>query len=173
MMRSIVWAAGFILAGLGCRSDALEPNAFDLVTDSEAALWNTTRPTESSDFKTRDLSNDNAAPSCSSTADNDADNPQIKILAPPLDRPLQAPIDIDVQFTPVGGTHIRPETLRVCYLGLITVDITERITSRITVTEHGLHVTGARLPHGQHRLLLLISDQHARLARREAVFDIQ
>ncbi len=113
------------------------------MTESEAAAWNTTKPKESADFKTRDLTEDNGAPSCRSIADNDADNPKIKIVAPILERPLLMPIDIDLQFVPVGGAHIKPETFRVCYLGMVTMDITKRITDRVTVSEQGLHVTGA------------------------------
>ena len=171
-------AAAILLAGWASAGFAQAPATaaggafFELVTESEAAAWNTTKPKESADFKTRDLSEDNGAPSCRSTADNDADNPKIKIVAPILEKPLLMPIDIDLQFVPVGGAHIRPETFRVCYLGMVTMDITKRITDRVTVSEQGLHVTGAQLPHGHHRLLLLIADQRGRLARHEAVFNV-
>jgi hypothetical protein len=52
------------------------------------------------------------------------------------------------------------------------MDITKRITDRVTVSEQGLRVTGAQLPRGHHRLLLLIADQRGRLARREASFNV-
>jgi hypothetical protein len=166
-----VWGAAIILtAGLTGLSAA--DGSFDLVTESEASAWNSAPPGESADFRTRDLSQDNGTPTCRSTADNDADNPQIKIVAPVLEKPLIAPIDIELKFVPVGSTHIRPETFRVCYLGLVSMDITKRITDRVTVTEQGLRVTGAQLPHGHHRLVLLIADQRGRLARREAVFNV-
>ena len=145
---------------------------FDLVTESEAATWNSSGPPVATDFRTRDLSENNGTPSCHSTADNDADNPQIKIIAPTIEKPLISPIDIDLRFIQAGSTHIRPETFRVCYLGLVTMDITKRITDQVTVSEQGLHVTGAQLPRGHHRLLLLIADQRGRLARREAVFNV-
>src|ERR1700733_700415 len=45
---------------------------FELFTESEAAEWNTTRPKESTDFKVRDLRDDNAAPTSRSTPNNDA-----------------------------------------------------------------------------------------------------
>jgi hypothetical protein len=178
--RILICGTGFMLAGLAARAVAAEPVAapmaanatFDLVTDSEAATWNSTRPKGPADFKTRDLSEDNGTPSCHSTADNDADNPQIKIVAPTLEKPLIAPIDIDLQFIPAGSTHIRPETFRVCYMGLVAMDITKRITDRVSVSERGLHVTGAQLPSGHHRFVLLIADQRGRLARREAVFNV-
>ena len=178
--RILICGTGIVLAGLAMRAFTAEPATgavaadatFNLVTDGEAAAWNSAGPKEPADFKTRDLSEDNGTPSCHSTADNDADNPKIKIVAPALGKPLIAPIDIDLQFIPAGSTHIRPETFRVCYVGLVAMDITKRITDRVTVSEQGLHVTGARLPSGHHRLLLLVADQRGRLARHEAVFNV-
>jgi hypothetical protein len=145
---------------------------FDLVTESEAAVWNATQPKEPKDFNTRDLREDNSAPTCHSTPDNEADNPQLRILAPPLGRSLTAPFDLDVQFVPTSSAPIRPDTFRVCYIGSVTMDLTKRITDRIAVSQKGLHVTGVQLPRGRHHLLLLIADEHGRLGRREAVLDI-
>jgi len=168
----ICGAAIIMLAGMSSPSMAAESATFELFTESEATTWNTTGPKESTDFKTRDLSEDNGTPTCHSTANNDADNPKIKILAPTIEKPLIAPIDIDLQFIQAGSTHIRPETFRVCYLGMLTMDITKRITDHVMVSEQGLHVAGAQLPRGHHRLLLLIADQRGRLARLEAVFNV-
>jgi len=166
------WAARLILAA-SVTGPSLAADTFDLVSESEATAWNATQPKEPKDFSTRDLSEDNSAPTCHSTQDNDADNPQIRILAPPLGRSLTAPLDIDVQFVPSSSAApIRPDTFRVCYVGLVTMDLTKRITDRITVSEKGLHVAGAQLPRGRHHLLLLIADQRGRLGRREAVLDI-
>jgi hypothetical protein len=167
-------------ASLGSPSLAADPPAgavaasatFDLFTESEAATWNSTQPKEAKDFSTRDLREDNSTPTCHSTPDNDADNPKIRILAPTLGKTLTAPLDIDVQFVPTGSAPVRPDTFRVCYIGLVTIDLTKRITDRVTVSEKGLRVTGAQLPRGHHQLLLLIADQRGRLGRREAVFDI-
>jgi hypothetical protein len=159
-----------LAANLGAPSWAAD--TFELFSESEAATWNTTQPKESKDFSTRDLGQDNSAPTCHSTPDNDADNPKIKILAPPLGKPLTAPIDIDLQFVPTGSAPIRPDTFRVCYVGLITMDLTKRITDRVAVSDKGLRVTGAQLPHGRHHLVLLIADERGRLGRSEAVFFI-
>jgi hypothetical protein len=165
--------AGF--AGLACAADSAPPTpaagTFDLVTENEANAWNSATK-ESTDFQTRDLSEDSGSPTCHSTANNDADNPKIKIVAPTIEKPLIAPFDIELQFSQAGSSHIRPETLRVCYVGVVTMDITKRVTDRSTVSELGLRVTGAQLPHGHHRILLLIADQRGRLARREAVFNV-
>ena len=148
------------------------PATFDLVTEREATAWKTTPSKEPTDFATRDLGLDGGTPTCSSASNNDADNPRIKIVEPVLEKPLLAPVDIDLQFVQAGSAHIRPDTFRVCYLGLMTMDITKRITDRITVSEKGLHISGAQLPHGHHRLLLMVADERGRLARREAVFNV-
>src|SRR5882672_2389751 len=83
------WAARLILAA-SVTTPSLAADTFDLVSESEAATWNAVQPKESKDFSTRDLRDDNSAPTCHSTPDNDADNPQIRIVAPPLGRPLTA-----------------------------------------------------------------------------------
>jgi hypothetical protein len=170
-------AAILLLSGIAGASMAADPPAaaapaFDLVTESEAAKWNGGTPAPSAEFRTRDFNADDASPNCGSTADNDAENPRIRIRAPTLEKPLIAPIDIDLEFIPAGGTPIRPETLRVCYVGAVTMDITRRITDRGSVTEHGLHVSGVQLPHGRHHLVLIIADQRGRLARRDAEFNV-
>ena len=119
---------------------------------------------------------DEDTPTCHSipTAVTASDAPQINILAPALDRPLVSPLDIEVQFVPAtSNAAVRADTFRVCYVGFLTVDITRRITDRVTVSPNGLHVSGAQLPHGHHRLVMLISDQDGRIGRRYATFDIQ
>ena len=165
------WAARLILAA-SVTTPSLAADTFDLVTESEAAAWNAAQPKEAKDFSTRDLREDDSSPTCHSTPDNDADNPQIRILAPTLGRSLTSPLDIDVQFLPTGSAPIRPDTFRVCYVGLVSMDVTKRITDRVTVSQKGLHVTGVQLPRGRHRLVLLIADARGRLGRREAVLDI-
>jgi hypothetical protein len=173
-MRAQPWV--ILAAILASATTAADPPSsaatFDLMTESEAATWNAPQPKEPKDFSTRDLREDNSAPTCHSTPDNDADNPKIRILAPPLGRSLTAPLDFDVQFVPTSSAPIRPDTFRVCYVGSITTDLTKRITDRATVSEKGLHVTGVQLPRGRHRLVMLIADDHGRLGRREAVLDI-
>jgi hypothetical protein len=146
---------------------------FDLFTASEAATWNTPQPRGVDEFRTRELREDGAAPTCRSAPDNEAENPAIRILAPALDKPLAAPIDINLQFVPTTNAPIRPDTFRVCYLGLVTMDITKRVTDRVAVSAQGIHVTGANLPSGRHKLLLIVADERGRLARSEADLYIQ
>ena len=174
MNQKYPWCAALaVTAALARPLPAAEPAGFELFTESEAAAWNTAQPKESKDFTVRDLRDDNAAPTCRSTPNNDADNPQIRIAAPTLGKTLTPPFDIELVFVPTGSTPIRPDTFRVCYMGMLAMDITKRITDRAPVSAKGLHLSGAKLPHGQHRLVMLIADEHGRLARREAVFDIE
>jgi hypothetical protein len=173
--RPLLRAALFLLVISFGPAWAADPAAatFDLFTDSEAASWNTTQPKELREFSTRDLRDDSIAPTCRSIADNDADNPRIRIVAPLLTRQLTSPIDIELQFLPTASAPIRPDTFRVCYMGLAGMDITKRITDRVTVSAKGLRLNGVRLPHGHHRLVLLIADERGRLGRQEALFDIE
>ena len=173
-MKARPWV--ILAAILGRASLAADPPSsaatFDLVTESEAATWNTAQPQEPKDFNTRDLREVDSAPTCHSTPDNDAANPQVRVVAPPLGRSLTAPLDLDIQFVPTGSAPIRPDTFLVCYVGMVTMDLTKRITDRVTVSAKGLHVNGVQLPRGRHHLVLLIADEHGRLGRRDAVLDI-
>src|SRR5258708_16035970 len=138
------WAARLVLAARGA-SPSLAADTFDLGSESEATTWNSMQPKELKDFSPRDLRQDNSAPTCHSAPDNDADNPQIRILAPPLGRPLTAPLDIDIQFVPTSSAPIRPDTFIVCYVGPVTMDLTKRITDRVTDSEKRLHLTVPQL----------------------------
>jgi hypothetical protein len=173
--------AGLMLAAVALPSFSAPPGAapqqgpFELFSANEAAHWNTVTAKPDAIFGPRDLGQP-GVPNCHSAADGSAlasANPQIKILAPSMGKPLNAPIDIELQFVPAGDALIKPETFRVCYLGFMTIDITQRITDRVSVSAEGIHVTGAQLPHGHHHLMMLIADTQGHLGRREAVFDIE
>jgi hypothetical protein len=102
---------------------------------------------------------------------NDADNPKIRVVAPALGK-ATSPLELELQFVPTAGAPIRPETLRICYVGAVTMDITKRITDRASISERGLHVSGVQLPRGHHRLVMVIADRRGRLGRSETAFDI-
>jgi hypothetical protein len=164
---------------VGALSSAILPAAtsapnFDLVTAAEASSWNSPSAKPDDSAQVRELPKP-GVPSCRANRDagGGPDGPQITIAAPPLDKPLNAPLDIDVKFVQSGSAPIRADTFRVCYLGFVTMDITQRITEHVTVSSQGLHVAGANLPQGHHHLLMLIADEQGRLGRREASFDIR
>jgi hypothetical protein len=154
-----------VLAGLGVialplRADAAGPHPDP--TGRQAVAWNAIGTYTPSCH---------SIPTASVTA---TDAPQINILAPRLDRPLVSPLDIELQFVPATtDAAVRADTFRVCYVGFLTVDITKRVTDRVTVSPNGVHVSGAQLPHGRHHLVMLISDQDGRIGRRDATLEIQ
>src|SRR6185437_8850374 len=80
--------------------------AFDLVTQREARAWNAAAPKEPQDFSTHDLREDGGITNCHSASNNDADNPRIRVLAPPLGRPLNSPLDIELKFIPTISAPI-------------------------------------------------------------------
>jgi hypothetical protein len=175
MYRMICGSA--LAAGLGfsnLSSSAATPT-FELFTQSEAILWNSNNPDLKQRYGTREL-REPGVPSCHdipAAAAQSAMNPQIKIVAPLLDKPLAAPLDIDLLFVPTPSAAIKPDTFRVCYVGFLTMDITKRITDHVTISPQGLHVAGAQLPHGHHHLVMMIADQQGQIGSREAIFDIQ
>jgi hypothetical protein len=176
LLRAALGALSFavLLPCFAAIPGAPQSGTFDLFTPAEAAAWNSKKPGPQ-----RSVERSLGAPgevSCHSppaAAATASASPQIKILSPTLDKPLNAPIDIEVQFVPAGTTAIRPETFRVCYVGFLTMDITQRITERVAVSPTGIKVTGAQLPSGHHHLLMLIADQQGRYARQEVIFDIK
>src|ERR1700761_1622418 len=100
LLRAALGAFSFSLV-LPCFAalPGAQSETFDLFTPAEAVAWNT----KSAHKPERSI----GAPgevSCHSppAAASAATNPQIKILAPTLDKPLNAPIDIEVQFVPAG-----------------------------------------------------------------------
>jgi len=169
-----------VLAGLGVTALPLRADAAGAHPDPtgrEAVEWSAIGTYTQRGSDNRGVRKDNDTPSCHSipTASVTAtDAPQINILAPILDRPLVSPLDIELQFVPATtDAAVRADSFRVCYVGFFTVDITKRVTDRVTVSPNGVHVSGAQLPHGRHHLVMLISDQDGRIGRRDATLEIQ
>jgi hypothetical protein len=180
MNQKHMWIAGpFLAAAVAGGSFGAEPTAlpkpagasFDLVTESEAAAWNTAQSKVVDSFSTHDAIEEDSSPTCYSMPNNDADNPQIRVVAPPLGK-ATSPLELELQFVPTARSPIRPETFRICYVGAVTMDITKRITDRASISEKGLRVSGVQLPRGHHRFVILIADRRGRLGRRETAFDI-
>jgi hypothetical protein len=172
-------ALGAFFTGLLLPCFAAPPagGTFDLFTAAEASAWNTKQPASQRSLaapralnRPGEVDCHSSLPPAAATAGSD---PQIKIVAPTLDQPLSAPINIDLEFVTAGAAAIRPESFRVCYIGFVTMDITQRITDRVSVSPTGIKVTGAQLPRGHHHLLMLIADSNGHYGHQEAVFDIK
>jgi hypothetical protein len=94
-------------------------------------------------------------------------SPGIKVLSPnAAGTAVAAPVRIELAFTPAPGARIVPSSFRVLY-GLLKIDLTERLRQHATVTENGVLVDGAKVPDGQHRLILQVADDKGNTAEQE------
>ncbi len=93
--------------------------------------------------------------------------PAIRVLTPSAaDTSVPAPVRIQVAFKPAPGTRIVPSSFRVLY-GLLKIDLTERLRPHSTVSEEGFLVEGAKVPDGQHRLILQVADDQGNTTEQE------
>lgn len=93
--------------------------------------------------------------------------PAIEMVTPSVaGSAVNAPVRIEAAFKPAPGTRIVPSTFRVLY-GLLKIDLTDRMKKHATVTEQGVVVDQARVPAGQHRLILQVADDQGNTAEQE------
>jgi hypothetical protein len=93
--------------------------------------------------------------------------PSIRVVSPrPGSGSLTQPLRIVLAFRAAPGTHIVPSTFRVLY-GLLKIDLTARLRKNATVTESGVVVEGAKVPAGQHRLILQVGDDRGNVGEQE------
>jgi hypothetical protein len=153
--------------------------ATELFTAQDVDNWNKAMPQAAPAFKNHDLNtrgvDADTGTSCHAIPKTDVPpSPTIDIVSPALDKPLAAPLDINVKFAATDGDGIQPGTFKVCYLArFMTVDITDKLAGKVTVSPDGLHVVSADLPSGHHHLIMLIGDKGGHVGRREATFDIK
>jgi hypothetical protein len=151
--------------------------ATQLFSAQDVDAWNEALPEAKPVFKNGDPTRgaEVEGPSCHAIPKTDApSSPTIDIVSPALDKPLAAPVDIRVKFATTDADGIQPTTFKVCYLArFMTIDITDKIAGKVTVSPEGLQVPGADLPSGHHHLVMLIEDKGGHVGRREATFDIK
>ena len=100
--------------------------------------------------------------------------PAIDILKPEPapDLKVKAPFAIAVEFKGQPDAGIVPGSFKVLY-GALKLDITNRITKYVKVTEQGFTLDNAQIPTGKHRLTLQVQDDKQRLAERELRFEVE
>ena len=126
--------------------------AFELVTAAEAAA-DLTAPAPA---RTRSLPVPGA--------------PRIELLAPDTGRPVPAPMDLRLRWTPQGDATIDRFSVRVLY-GKLGLDVSSRVLAAAKVDAAGLDAPGARLPVGTHLIAVEVMDSARRMGRRE--FSVQ
>jgi hypothetical protein len=156
---ALALVAGLSFASASGGVHAAEAAApFDLVTESEAKV-------------------DAAAPRAPRTRSVKVTpppgSPAIQVLAPSLSGgAIGSPLRIAVTFKAVPGARILPGTFRVMY-GVLKIDLTERVSKYATVNEEGAVIDQAKVPSGQHRLLLRVADDKGNLGEQELLFRVE
>ena len=93
------------------------------------------------------------------TPDLPKNGPVIKIDRPALAPEIATPFPVEVTFEArPGGSPVKMDSLKVTYLKIIEVDVTERFKPYIK--DNRVIVEKANVPQGRHRLKILITDQN-------------
>ena len=139
-MKYLVTALGIsmlLIAAAAHAADAPTEEPIWLVTEGEAMLA--------------------APPTARAAAPLPKDGPVIKIQTPQIAAELSPPFVVDVVFEPrAGGGAPKMDSLKVTYLKLIEVDVTDRF--KPFLKENRLYVEKANVPQGRHRLKITITD---------------
>jgi len=104
----------------------------------------------------------------------DLDAPTITVLKPGSTSAIKPPVDIDLQFKAAPGARVNPATLKILY-GFLKLDVTQRILGApgVQVSADGLRCSGARLPSGNHKLVIEIADTLGRTAVQPLQLTVQ
>ncbi len=150
--RGKVFAVVFTAVSLGVVLASLPAAAFTLVTPMEA----------------------NAGPYAAPPGPvlRGLPGPHIVIRSPNVnvaDKPtIHVPLKLDVGFTPTDGTEVDMSSLKVIYLKLWGIDITDRI--RPYITKDGIYAENADLPPGEHAIEIDIKDNLGRTTKATMAF---
>jgi hypothetical protein len=98
--------------------------------------------------------------------------PQILLVSPQANGavPLRHPFKIVIKFMPRDGARVNVASLKVTYLRLFGIDITDRI--RPYVTEAGINVDDPQIPAGQHEIRFEIGDSLGRMTTETYRFTV-
>lgn len=86
--------------------------------------------------------------------------PRILVNSPLPGESYAPPVPIDIRFEPRDKVKVDLASLKVVYVKLFKIDITERISPY--VKDNGIQVAQADLPVGNHKLILSIADENGR-----------
>jgi hypothetical protein len=88
---------------------------------------------------------------------SDSTGPIIKVITPEEGKTYAPPLNIELYFIPKGLAEIDLSTLKVEYLKLFSIDITERVLPY--VNKEGIKISNAKFPSGTHHLKITIGDK--------------
>lgn len=97
--------------------------------------------------------------------------PKIVLVSPQqASAPLHHPFKIVLKFEPTDGAKVKLDTLKVTYLKLFGIDITDRI--RPFVSEQGINANDPAIPPGEHAIRFEIGDTKGRVTSQVYRFTI-
>jgi hypothetical protein len=164
-LLSLVAAAASMAEGVPDQA-AMSVRTFALVSSEDLQRW------EQEARSTRQLRR-GATGGCGAKGSPVAETPPaIEIVRPDSSQVVRSPVDIELRFSAAPGAHVVPTTFRVCYLGLLAVDITDRLVGHSALSDTGLQAFGATLPSGNHHLRLVLADDANRIGIKEVSFRV-
>jgi hypothetical protein len=103
----------------------------------------------------------------------DFDGPTITVVKPDRGASIHPPVDIEVRFQAAQGASVNVGSLKIMY-GFLRLDVTKRILGApgVQVSAAGLQASGARLPSGNHKLVIEVADNIGRTGRKPLEFTV-
>lgn len=95
--------------------------------------------------------------------------PSIQFEPPAVGPAPHAPFDFRVHFEAHGGATVDPSHIRIIYLKMPSVDLTDRLKPYITAD--GINMPAAQIPPGEHPLRIEVEDSDGRSG--EATFTLK
>lgn len=94
--------------------------------------------------------------------------PSVQFEPPASGPAAHAPFDFRVHFEAHGGATVDPSHIRITYLKMPNVDLTDRL--RPYITAQGIDMPAAQIPAGEHALRVEVEDSDGRSG--EATFTV-
>jgi hypothetical protein len=95
--------------------------------------------------------------------------PNIEVVKPTEGATPAPPIEIAIRFTP-RQQQIDLRSVKVSVVKFISIDITDRV--RPYLSEQGIHIPDAKLPSGEHRVRISLSDVTGAATVRQATIKV-
>lgn len=96
--------------------------------------------------------------------------PLIEVIKPEASKVQSAPLEVSVKFAP-RNAPVDVSSLKVQVVKFVPIDITDRV--RPYASTEGIEIPDARLPSGEHRVRINLSDIAGGMTRKEMTVTIQ
>jgi hypothetical protein len=101
---------------------------------------------------------------------SDPDGPKVTVRDPGEVAEVAPPVTIDIAFQADDGATVDFKTLKVTYLKLFGIDITERLLPYVTAD--GIHAVNAPLAPGHHSIEISVNDTAGRRTVERFTFTV-